>query len=138
MYKDKDKQREAQREWIRRKRAEQSSKEFKERVEGSFEGSTPKGSTSLHPAIIATINRLTTRPDGTIDQQARTNRMAIAENYQGLYPEQQYTGVGIAPEEMPVNPKLVRVSKPGDADYKPLCQTTCEVGGRRPFDFDER
>ncbi len=45
MYKDKDKQREAQREWIRRKRVEQSPKEFKIRAEGTFAGSTKQGST---------------------------------------------------------------------------------------------
>lgn len=78
----------------------------------------------LRPAIVAGIERLTTNPDGTIDEQARTNRMAIAKSYQRLYPEQPYKGVGIAPEDMPANPVPVRVSKPGDADYKPLCQFT--------------
>lgn len=49
--------------------------------------------TQLHPSIMATINRLTTNPDGTVDKQARTNRMAIALDYERKFPGRPYTGV---------------------------------------------
>lgn len=101
MYKDIDKQREAGKERTRRYRENRKA---------------------LHPAIVAGIERLTTNPDGTVDEQARTIRMANAMQYERLYPGKPYTGVGIAP--LPGNPIPVRVSKPGDADYKPLCQFT--------------
>ncbi|KKN47758.1 hypothetical protein LCGC14_0659920 [marine sediment metagenome] len=48
---------------------------------------------TLHPSIIAGINRLTTNPDGTVDEQARTNRLAAAKRYQRMFPERTYTGV---------------------------------------------
>lgn len=72
MYKDKEKQREAGAERQRR---------YRENLK------------ALHPAIIATINRLTTNPDGTVDKQARTNRMAIALDYERKFPGRPYTGV---------------------------------------------
>ncbi len=100
MYKDKEKQREAGAERQRRYR---------------------ENSKALHPAIIADINRLTTNTDGTVDEQARTNRMATARAYQRMYPDKQYTGVGIAPADIPASPVPVRVSKPGDADYNGIC-----------------
>ena len=50
---------------------------------------------TLHPAIIRTINRLTTNKDGTVDEQARTNRMAMAVNYERMFPGRPYTGVGL-------------------------------------------
>lgn len=103
MYKDKEKQREAGAERQRRYRENRKA---------------------LHPAIVAGIERLTVNPDGTINEQDRAIRMALAISYQQLYSDKQYTGVGIAPEDMPPNPVPVRVSKPGDADYKPLCEFT--------------
>lgn len=122
MYKDKDKQREANR---------LAQARFKAK---GITNAPPSGITStrpvipnnhtLHPAIIAGINRLTTNPDGTVDQQARAIRMAAAKSYQRMYPDKHYTGVGMAPGAMPASPILIRVSKPGDADYVPLCQFT--------------
>ena len=49
--------------------------------------------TVLHPAIIATNDRLTTNPNGTVDKQARTNRMANAHDYERKFPGRPYTGV---------------------------------------------
>ncbi len=103
MYKDKGKQREAGAERQRRYRENRKA---------------------LHPAIVAGIERLTTLPDGTVDQQARAIRMATAMRYERLYPGRPYTGIGIAPSDMPASPIPARVSKPGDADYKPLCELT--------------
>jgi hypothetical protein len=74
MYKDKDRQREAGAERQRRYRGNRKA---------------------LHPAIIASINRLTTNPDGSIDEHARAIRMTAAIGYQRLYPDKQYTGAGL-------------------------------------------
>ncbi len=52
-----------------------------------------KTGTVLHPAIIRTINRLTTNPDGTVDEQARTTRLANAKHYEQVCPGRPYTGV---------------------------------------------
>ena len=68
MYKDKDKQREAQRNWVRQKRAEQ-------------------GSTKQHPARKATAPLPCVIPERTVQGN-------------------------------------IRVSKPGDEDYEPQCETT--------------
>lgn len=103
MYKDKDKQREAGAERQRRYRENRKA---------------------LHPAIVAAIERLTAFPDGSIDEQAHTNRIAAAVRYQTMYPSKPYTGVGIALKDWPDKPVPVTVSKPGDADYKPLCAFT--------------
>lgn len=110
MYKDKTKQREAGAERQRRYRENRKA---------------------LHPAIVAGIERLTTFPDGSVDEQARAIRMTAAINYQRLYPDKQYTGIGIAPEDMPDNPIAIGVTKPGDADYVPLCGFTREWMDRR-------
>ena len=107
MYKDKDKQREANAERQRRYKAKQKAL----LSEGVTDKALPDGnmsydvyekmeagcnrSSTLHPAIIATINRLTTNPDGTVDEQARTNRMAIALDYERKFPGRPYTGAGI-------------------------------------------
>jgi len=74
MYKDKDKQREAQRNWVQQKRAKE---------QGSTEGST-----------------------------------GIAGIVEG-YPDPVFTSL-IAKAK----PGLRRVSKPGDADYVPMCETS--------------
>ena len=76
----------------------------------------------LHPAIIAGIDRVAT------DEQDRANRTANAKSYQRLYPDQPYKGIGIAPADIRACSKSghVRVSKPGDADYRPLCAFTRE------------
>ncbi len=103
MYKDKDKAREAGAERQRRYRENRKA---------------------LHPAIVAGINRLTTNADGTVNEQERAIRIGNAINYQRMYPDKQYTGIGIAPEDIPANPVPVRVSKPGDADYVPMCEMT--------------
>ncbi|KKN78824.1 hypothetical protein LCGC14_0345960 [marine sediment metagenome] len=53
----------------------------------------------LHPSIVAGINRLTTNPDGTVDEQARTTRMANAMHYEQVCPGRPYTGVGISTDD---------------------------------------
>ncbi len=103
MYKDKDRQKEANAERQRRYRENHKA---------------------LHPAIRAGIERLTVNADGSIDEEARTNRMACAIAYQRLYPAKTYTGIGIAPDDMPDNPIPAKVSLPGDADYLPMCDYT--------------
>lgn len=103
MYKDKDKQREAGAERQRRYRENRKA---------------------LHPAIVAGIEQLTINPDSSIDEQARRIRIQVAVDYYRMYPDKQYTGIGIAPEDMPDNPVPIKVSKPGDEDYVPLCTFT--------------
>ena len=49
----------------------------------------------LPPDVQGTIIRLTTNQDGTVDEQARTNRTAIAIDYQHKRPDRYYsTGIG--------------------------------------------
>ena len=50
---------------------------------------------TLHPAIIAQINRLTMNEDGTVNEQARKVRMAIAYDYERKFPGRPYTGAGL-------------------------------------------
>jgi len=109
MYKNKEKQREAGAEGQRRYRENRKA---------------------LHPAIVAGIERLTIDSDGKVNEQERKCRVANALAYQQLYPEQPYTGIGIAPVDIGVTLKTVGVTKPGDAGYKPLCEFTkawCDV-----------
>ena len=133
MYKDKDKQKEAGAERQRRYKAKQKAL----LSEGVTIRMMPEGpyvvpAIKLHPAIIASINRLSAERDGTLNKAEHNRRMAIAKAYEQLYPGRPYTGIGIPSADMPANPQPVRVSKPGDADYRPLCKTTrewCEKGG---------
>ena len=87
MYKDKDKQREANKQAKARQRARQGMTEGRLTVTPSV--------IPLHPAIIATINRLSTRQDGTLDEQEQYRRIAIATAYEHLYPGRPYTGWGL-------------------------------------------
>lgn len=134
MYKDKDKQREASKARMKRYRARKQGV-TSEGVTNQLKANqvTPnmrRGKeiqcfADLPPDIQATIIRLTTNNDGTVDKQARTNRTAIAINYQHLFPD-RYDSVGVGCELEPVaqTGANIRVSKPGDADYVPLCKTT--------------
>ena len=84
---------------------EQAKQASKERMrlhrQGVTQGVTSDGcnkqGVTLHPAIIRTIDRMSTLPDGTLDEQERSRRMAIATNYERMYPGRPYTGTGIAP-----------------------------------------
>jgi len=114
MYKDKDKQREANRAAKARFKAKQGIP-----VEQGIPGIPEQG---IPPDVQATINRLTTNQDGTVDEQARANRMAIAKTYQRQHPDRYYsTGLGCMPVS---NPVPVKVSLPGDDDYLPMCDYT--------------
>lgn len=88
-YKDKDKQREAQRDWVRQKRAAKGSTD-----EGSTQGITAK-------TIVETRKEIELRTP-------LTNK-----------PERTAQG-------------NIRVSKPGDADYEPQCETTRAFIENRP------
>lgn len=132
MYKDKDKQREANR---------KAQAKFKARVKGITETVTPEGITNqlkanqvipnmrrgkdiqcfadLPPDVQATINRLSD------NDEEHARRTAAAIKYQHLFPDHYHcTGTGLAPGELVSNPVPVKVSLPGDADYVPLCETT--------------
>ncbi len=93
MYKDKDKQREANRVAQARFKAKQQGI-TEEQTDRVLLRNKDKGIT-LHPAIIATINRLTTNLDGTVDEQARTTRMANAMHYEQVCPGRPYTGAAM-------------------------------------------
>ena len=99
MYKDK--QRESNRERQARYKAKQKALLKGVTNQGVTEGVTVIGSGAqvtpikLHPAIIRTINRMSTRQDGTLDEQEQSRRMAIATNYERLYPGRPYTGTGL-------------------------------------------
>ena len=93
MYKDKDKQREANRVAQARFKAKQQGI-TEEQTDRVLLRNKDKGIT-LHPAIIAGIKRLTTNQDGTVDVQARSRRIAIATDYERMYPGRPYTGTGL-------------------------------------------
>ena len=117
MYKDKDKQREAVKQATRRYRDKGASvipcdsdtlKHMMPsdtpivlacEVEPSNNKAPRRGKAitcfaHLPPDVQATINRLTTNQDGTVDEQARANRTAIAIDYQHTHPDRYYsTGV---------------------------------------------
>ena len=112
MYKDKDKQREAQREWVRQKRAAKGSTGNKiqdataklvQDKQGLIDKSTvqvlehqPKRGkdikcfADLPPDVQQTID-IMSEVDGKIDQTIKANRTAIAINYQHLFPDRYYS-----------------------------------------------
>lgn len=67
----------------------------------------------LPPDVQQTIDRMSI-VDGKIDQTIKANRTAIAVNYQHLFPDSY--GLGMCP----VCTGVV-VGKPGDADYNGIC-----------------
>ena len=96
-YKDSKQAAQASKERMRRMRSLRGYK-----MQGVTKGVTNTGcntqGVTLHPAIIAGIDRLSTNADGTVDESERSRRMAIATDYERLYPGRPYTGTGIAPK----------------------------------------
>ena len=85
MYKDKDRQRQANKQAKARWKAKQGIP--------SDEG-IPQG---IPLDVQRTVNRLSTNLDGTVDEQARANRTAIAIDYQCKHPNRYYnTGVALS------------------------------------------
>jgi len=76
----------------------------------------------LPPDVQQTIHRLSTI-DGKIDQAEKDKRTARVIQYQHLFPD-SYNDTSIASLLVQAGPVPVRVSKPGDADYVPMCETT--------------
>jgi len=118
MYKDKARQREAQRDWVRQKRANK---------QGSTRGSTKRGLDikcfeDLPLDVQHTIDRISTSPE------EKAKRTVAAIKYQHLYPERYHsTGVEcvyMKEQRQRVGAGHVQVSKPGDEDYVPMCETT--------------
>lgn len=103
-YKDKDRQREAQREWVRQKRLKE---------QGSTQGSTKRGKDikcfeDLPPDVLQTIGRIS---DTNEEKQKRTG---IAVKYQQTF------GAGAYYPHGAVCTGVV-TGKPGDADYNGIC-----------------
>ena len=92
MYKDKEKQKEAQRERTRRYRALHNEGVTCAELDRALQSILPE---HLPLDVQRTINRLTTLPDGTVDEQARANRTAIAISYQHYRPD-RYHNTGVA------------------------------------------
>ena len=133
-YKDKSKQKQAQREWVRQKRANQ---------QGSTEGSTStkrgkdiKCFEDLHPEIQATIENISTDKDGNVDEAEKSRRTANAIRYQHLYPDRYEPLQSISPRTLEMTAsaranykpaselgpgEVNHVSKPGDQDYDSIC-----------------
>ena len=86
MYKDKEKQKEANRAAKARFKAKQGIP-----VEQGIPDIPGIPEQGIPPDVQATINRLTTNQDGTVDEQARTNRTAIAIDYQHKQPDKYYS-----------------------------------------------
>ena len=72
----------------------------------------------LPPDVQATINRI------SMDNQEHNRRTAIAIDYQHKTGRYESHSIGTVPVS---NPIPVKVSKPGDADYKPLCEYTRQL-----------
>ncbi|KKN03377.1 hypothetical protein LCGC14_1108250 [marine sediment metagenome] len=128
MYKDKDKQREANR---------LAAKEYRDNRRKSIEGMTNEGMTTapknvipvipcsikrgkdikcfadLPPDVQQTIDKMSV-VSGAIDQTIKANRTAIAVNYQHLFSDRYY------PQSAVIS-SLVVTGKPGDADYNGIC-----------------
>ena len=104
MYKDPDKQREAQRDWVRQKRAEQgSTKQRPARLAPipipceikPKRGKDIKCFADLPPDVQHTIDSLSI-VDSKICPTVKANRTAIAVNYQHLFPDRFHsTGVAV-------------------------------------------
>ncbi len=144
MHKDKDKQREAGRERQRRYRASKgvTSQNVTKGVTNEAAGSPSRderrmfNSTVLLETIprrgkdITKFEHLPSDVQATIDrlssdEHEHARRTVIAINYQHLFPDKyECHGVGVAPADIPDSPVPVKVSLPGDDDYKPLCAFT--------------
>ena len=126
MYKDKDKQREANRKAQAKFKAKGITNEgITEKVLPQFEdiiglhlkgvlkrGKAIKCFADLHPGIQQTIDRLS-MVDGKIDQTIKAKRTAAAIKYQHLFPD-RYEPQGAVCTGMVTG-------KPGDADYNGVC-----------------
>lgn len=138
MYKDKDRQREAN----RRAQAKFKAKGITKGI--TKEGITDKGITlqdiaannkrgkdikcfaDLPPDVQATIISMSTR-DGKLDKAVKARRTVAAIKYQHLFPD-SYEPQGITPfVEMPGV-----TGKPGDADYDGVCLDAKYDGRRMP------
>ena len=124
MYKDKDKQREANAERQRRYKAKHKGVTSagvtdkalpKDRDVCMFlpkkvpkRGKDIRCFADLSPGIQQVINRLSTI-DGKIDKSRKVNRTIIAINYQHLFPDRYYPQDAVC--------SGVVTGKPGDADY---------------------
>ena len=150
MYKDKDKQRDAQRNWVRQKRAVKGST-----GQGSTEvklvgdlppkeqamvlkvlsppkpkrGKNIKCFADLSLDIKKTIVRLTTNPDGSIDHAARANRIAIAIDYQHKHPDRYHSTGAVFTGSMTVMERLfyrpANELKPGEHNFASLPGRAC-------------
>ena len=145
MYKDKDRQREANRERVRRYRAKQkgvTDKALQDDFEEEFveipvsphvvphpkavsvipkRGKDIKTFEDLPPDVQDTINRL--RGSNEAEHKRRT---AAAIKYQHIFPN-SYDSVSDGEFTRLLAkacPGHIRVSKPGDLDYEPECETT--------------
>ena len=106
MYKDKEKQKEANRLAKARQRQGMTQEgmtgdnvipkpDYNVIPDSECRGKDIKRFEHLPLDVQRTINRLTTLPDGTVDEQARANRTAIAINYQHYRPD-RYHNTGVA------------------------------------------
>ncbi len=135
MYKDADKQREAVKQAMRRKRAKGASvipcdthaKVIPEDTpvvilcEGEpikpKRGKDIKCFADLPPDVRRIIERMSIGEDGKIDQTIKANRTAIAVNYQHQFPDRYESTSGeVVGVASLVTASLV-TGKPGDADY---------------------
>ena len=152
-YKDKDKQKEAQRQWVRQKRAEQGSTK-----QGSTEGSTKLvGHDVLNPVtklcIKGVTEGVTNKKDDICPSAREMEGMTKGMTSEGMtvtpnvIPKSLGSKVLILAEALdasllaegvhldPPKPERTakgntRVSKPGDADYEPICKTTRRYYGQ--------
>ena len=128
-YKDKDKQKKANRLAKQRQR------------QGMTKGMTEQGMTSTSPVIprrgkdITKFEHLPPDIQQIIDRisesdEEHARRTAIAINYQHVFPDRFGPNETIVTDHdfcmmmAQAKPGHIRVSKPGDEDYIPLCETT--------------
>lgn len=130
-YKDKDKQREAQREWVRQKRAAKGSTDTLSSEAESLQhksgsdtesikqankivkrGKDIKCFADLHPSIQDTIVKMSTI-NGKVDNDEWNKRTVAAIKYQHLFPDKYEPHGAVCTG--------VVTGKPGDEDYNGVC-----------------
>lgn len=125
MYKDKDKQREANREASQRRRDKGMTKQMSNEgmtarngtlnvIPSSKRGKDIKCFADLPPDVQDTISLMSQR-DGKIDKDEKAKRTLAAIKYQHLFPD-RYEPVSLAERV-----GLCVTGKPGDSDYNGIC-----------------
>lgn len=88
----------------------------------------------LPPDVQQTIDRMS-MVDGKLDKDEKAKRTAAAIKYQHLFPNSYESAGDLDFTRLMAiaKPGHVRVSKPGDSDYVPMCETTRRFITQQPL-----